>query len=287
LAKYQLLPSLFHDEYEALKESIKKYGVIQPVVIDEEGNVLDGHHRVKICEELGIDYPTKVVSGLTEEEKENLAVSLNIKRRHLTKEQKKELAISLREKGWTQERIAGVMEVARTTILSWLKNVKTDNINIQTIQAPTPTQNLESIIAKRLKAAEREAERKLSEERERHKAELEAAKAEPTINQGIIDKLVEARTAEKLAELEQGRQKLKEEGKAAQERFNKLDKHFHDKKMAFEAQAATMLKEIEDAKKWATTWGNSKKNSRGRLLNWSGCGAKWSGKKRISVSVKN
>jgi ParB-like chromosome segregation protein Spo0J len=140
MEQYQFLPSLQLDEYEALRESIRKYGVIQPVITDEDGNIIDGYHRVKICQELGIAYPTRIMEGLTEEEKENLAVSLNIKRRHLTKEQKKTLAIELRERGWTQERIAGVMEVAQQTISRWITHLsKLDQ------PSPTPCPNPELV----------------------------------------------------------------------------------------------------------------------------------------------
>jgi ParB-like chromosome segregation protein Spo0J len=60
---YQYLPSLSLDEYEGLRESVRKYGVIQPVITDEFGAVIDGYHRVKICKELEIDYPTRILEG--------------------------------------------------------------------------------------------------------------------------------------------------------------------------------------------------------------------------------
>jgi transcriptional regulator with XRE-family HTH domain len=44
----------------------------------------------------------------------------------------------LKERGWTQERIAGVMEVARTTVLNWLRNVKIDNPNQPSLKQPDP-----------------------------------------------------------------------------------------------------------------------------------------------------
>ncbi len=57
---YQFLPPLSADEREALRESIATFGVLQAVITDETGNVLDGHHRAEIAAELGIEYPTKV-----------------------------------------------------------------------------------------------------------------------------------------------------------------------------------------------------------------------------------
>lgn len=64
----QLLPELSQDEYEALKADIARRGVQVPVEYDEEGNILDGHHRVQACQELGIkDWPSIVRSGMTVE----------------------------------------------------------------------------------------------------------------------------------------------------------------------------------------------------------------------------
>jgi ParB-like chromosome segregation protein Spo0J len=89
------------DEYEALRENILEKGVIEPVITDEYGNIIDGHHRVRACKELGIEYPTRVIEGLSEEQKQDLSVELNMHRRHLTKEQKRELPVALRGRGWT------------------------------------------------------------------------------------------------------------------------------------------------------------------------------------------
>lgn len=58
---YQVMPPPSRLEYEALKADIAKHGVKEPVDIDEEGNVLDGHTRVQICGELDKPYDTRVV----------------------------------------------------------------------------------------------------------------------------------------------------------------------------------------------------------------------------------
>ena len=88
--KYQVMPALTPIEYEALKADIAKRGVLVPVEVDENGDMLDGHHRVKAWQELrseGVnlpDYPRLIRSGLTEEQKRNHARSLNVLRRHLS-----------------------------------------------------------------------------------------------------------------------------------------------------------------------------------------------------------
>ena len=63
-----------------------------PIEYDEHGNVLDGHHRLKICVELGIkDFPTVYRPGLSEADKRIHARMLNMARRHLTQEQRRGL----------------------------------------------------------------------------------------------------------------------------------------------------------------------------------------------------
>ena len=93
--KYQVMPPLSEEEYGALKADIAERGVLVPVVEDDEGNVLDGHHRRRVWEELTAvgfdlaDLPRNVRRGLSEQEKGDLAVSLNLQRRHLNRAQRK------------------------------------------------------------------------------------------------------------------------------------------------------------------------------------------------------
>lgn len=89
---YQVMPDLCEDEYRELKEDIARRGVMVPIEFDEHGDVLDGHHRLKACEELGIkDYPKVIRAGMTEEEKRTHARKLNMARRQLSQEQRREL----------------------------------------------------------------------------------------------------------------------------------------------------------------------------------------------------
>ncbi|MDO1582413.1 MT-A70 family methyltransferase [Rhizobium oryzicola] len=91
-APYQLLPPLSPEDYAALEADIIARGVLVPVEYDEAGNILDGHHRVQICESLGlVDWPRFVRKGLSEEEKRAHARALNLNRRHLSSAQKREI----------------------------------------------------------------------------------------------------------------------------------------------------------------------------------------------------
>ncbi len=57
------------------------------MIVDENGAIIDGHHRDMIASELGIDCPRDVRTGLSDVEKRTIAISLNKDRRHLTREQ--------------------------------------------------------------------------------------------------------------------------------------------------------------------------------------------------------
>lgn len=88
---YQLLPPLSEDEYAALRDDIRGAGVRVPIDVDEDGNILDGHHRKAIAEELGVECPERVVRDLPEFAKVDYALTVNLTRRHLTTDQKKAL----------------------------------------------------------------------------------------------------------------------------------------------------------------------------------------------------
>src|SRR3989304_9936398 len=113
------MPPLSADEYAELKADIDARGVLVPVEYDEFGEVLDGHHRVQICEELGItEWPRVVRIGLSEAGKLTHARQLNLARRHLDREQKRGLiAQQLRETPQTSDRqIAESLGVSNSTV---------------------------------------------------------------------------------------------------------------------------------------------------------------------------
>lgn len=118
---YQVMPPLTDEEFQALKADIGSRGVQVPVEYDEAGAILDGHHRVQACYELGISqWPRLVRHGLTEEEKRRHARRLNLDRRHLDREQRRTLiAHELRDRPEASNRsIANGLGVSHNTVNS-------------------------------------------------------------------------------------------------------------------------------------------------------------------------
>lgn len=116
---YQVMPPLAPDEFEALKADIAARGVQVPVEYDEMGSILDGHHRVQACYELGITHwPRLVRHGMSEEEKRRHARRLNLDRRHLNQAQRRDLiAAELRDTPAASDRaIASGLGVDHKTV---------------------------------------------------------------------------------------------------------------------------------------------------------------------------
>lgn len=79
-----VMPPLSDAEYQALKSSIEKNGVLVPIEVDEDtGELLDGHHRMRICQELGIEAPVTRRKFAGDKERKEHALTLNLMRRHL------------------------------------------------------------------------------------------------------------------------------------------------------------------------------------------------------------
>ncbi|HSF51238.1 MAG TPA: ParB N-terminal domain-containing protein, partial [Nitrososphaeraceae archaeon] len=51
----KLVNPLSNTEYNVLKNSISNKGLHLPIIINQDNVILDGHNRLKICQELGID----------------------------------------------------------------------------------------------------------------------------------------------------------------------------------------------------------------------------------------
>ena len=78
--------------------------------------MLDGFHRSRIADELGVKYRVDVHAVADEQEARDIAVTLNADRRQLAPDQRKEIVGALREAGHSTTSIAGALGVGQSTI---------------------------------------------------------------------------------------------------------------------------------------------------------------------------
>lgn len=158
-----LLPPLKTSEREALAADIAIHGVLHPIVIDEEGNILDGHHRYAIDPNAA----TVTVEGLSDDEKRAYTIRANLARRNLSCDQTREVAKTQREiarrlreadaKRWTQEAVGALLGVTRQAVSIWF----TDASNCES-KSPPPdarvklTNTAKEDIVRRIEAGEKQ-----------------------------------------------------------------------------------------------------------------------------------
>lgn len=126
--KFEILPPLTPAEHEALQEDIRRHGVLVPIIRDDEGHIIDGHHRFTIATALKKPCPTFVVAFIgTDAEKTAEAVRLNICRRHLAMngKQRKQYAeiMLIAEPSASPESIAMFLGTSRQCVLRWKKEM--------------------------------------------------------------------------------------------------------------------------------------------------------------------
>ena len=114
-APFQLFDALDAATESALRASIERFGVLVPVTRDQHGNILDGHHRARIADELGVGIADDVVIHVKDDdEAREIARTLNTDRRHLTEEQRRPVAVELRQQGHSYRAIGGALGVSHT-----------------------------------------------------------------------------------------------------------------------------------------------------------------------------
>jgi ParB-like chromosome segregation protein Spo0J len=80
-----LFPMLADDELQELADDIRERGLLQPIVLDAEGRVLDGRNRLAACALAGIEPTFETYAG---EDADGYALAVNINRRHLRPSQR-------------------------------------------------------------------------------------------------------------------------------------------------------------------------------------------------------
>jgi len=101
---FDMVPRPIYDERQLIKESILEDGLKDEIKININGEVLDGHTRIEICEELGWKNPETgkpiiakylVKEFENKEKEEEYVIVTNLMRRHLNSFQKVRLSSKL------------------------------------------------------------------------------------------------------------------------------------------------------------------------------------------------
>ena len=114
------------DELDSLAESIRAQGLIQPIVVTEEGGawtILAGERRWRAARRAGLErVPVAVREKVTEQQRLELALVENLQRSDLDPIEEAEAYRTLREEfGLSQEEVARSVGKARTTITNALR----------------------------------------------------------------------------------------------------------------------------------------------------------------------
>ncbi len=137
LGKFQLFANLSDEKYDALKADIAKHGVLVPIEVDQHGEILDGHHRVRAWTEIRADgarvhdYPRLIRHFDNDDDREEHAAKLNSARRDISREDKIRNAIRWREHGWSYRRIGDALAVAEGTVRYWIPQATAQNYAVE------------------------------------------------------------------------------------------------------------------------------------------------------------
>ena len=103
-------------------------GLPDPVSVTKDGILVDGSQRLTAMKRAGrviiSASEVHVIDGATKDNAWDYAIMLNASRRQLTLEQKAAVARQLiRERGWSQRRVADAFGVSRPAVSQWLSRV--------------------------------------------------------------------------------------------------------------------------------------------------------------------
>jgi hypothetical protein len=128
-----LLPALDASTAVALRDSIEMHGVVVPVVVDQHGRIIDGHHRSRIADDLGITYIKRSMEVADEDEFRRLSVELNTIRRHMPIEERQRIVAELRALGHSVRAIAGTVGAPKSTVADDLKVSGTGHVPVEVV----------------------------------------------------------------------------------------------------------------------------------------------------------
>ena len=145
-----LFPMMDGPSYELLKADIGEHGQREPVLVDQQGRILDGRNRHQACVELGLAPKVKVYEG-SEDNVLALVVSLNLHRRHLDAGQRAMVAARLATLRDGQRAGAGIQAPVAVTQAQAAKVMK---VSRDSVQKARVVQQADPEVAKAVEAGE-------------------------------------------------------------------------------------------------------------------------------------
>src|SRR3954470_496656 len=127
-----VLPPLPPDEYSQLRDSIRDRGVLQPLLITSDHVLIDGHERWRVIQELGLArYPLRVLGNLSYAERKELAIRLNVERRHLSRAERQRLLEMILKEAPTKStrEVADMIRVNQSTVSRTRQRLRAGDAN--------------------------------------------------------------------------------------------------------------------------------------------------------------
>jgi ParB-like chromosome segregation protein Spo0J len=85
-------------DIEALAKSIAEYGLINPITVDSEYNLLAGERRMRACKALKWkEIPCRLYGDLTDKERQEIEIEENVRRKDLTAAERSKTLVDLAE----------------------------------------------------------------------------------------------------------------------------------------------------------------------------------------------
>lgn len=116
------------EKIEELMQSVKTYGLLQPIIVRRVGNFFElvaGERRVRACQKLGWTHISAIVKDLSENAMATVALIENLQRENLTfLEEAQAYEKLLREFNLTQEVLAQRLGKSQSTIANKLRLLK-------------------------------------------------------------------------------------------------------------------------------------------------------------------
>jgi DNA modification methylase len=139
ITKYSgIVRQLTRNEYELLKNSIARHGFTPFIIINPDGDVLDGHHRFRACQELGIEPRVHVKRSEDEDEERSFVIDTALAQRHSTEFQRIEIALKkkpdLQKRARMNQSLGGKLKEAFTNIGETSSSTTTTTTNAIDVQ---------------------------------------------------------------------------------------------------------------------------------------------------------